>query len=169
MNSLSEYLKYNYRIEILKLDEEEGGGFIAEIPFLGRDAFTGHGETIEEAIKSLEEIKEYLFEDYLKNGIEIPPPPKDEDYSGKFVVRVPKILHKQLVECAKTNDVSLNTLCVFLLSKNINDISLEKTLKRICYDIQEIKSTVHNYEYSETQQNEIRRPVRYITDWNQSA
>jgi predicted HicB family RNase H-like nuclease len=166
---LNECSKYKYPIEITFIPENEGGGVAARIPYLGRDSFVGDGDSVEEALANLERLKRDLFEDYIKRGIEIPPPPKDEDYSGKFVVRVPKILHQQLVENARANDISLNTLCVSLLSKNIGEMSLEKTLKKVCNDIQEIKSTVLNYEYTDTQQKEIARPASYFKDWRRQS
>ena len=157
-NKLKEYLGLNYPIEIRKLSDDEGGGVIAEIPFLGRDAFTGHGETIEEALQSLEEIKEVLFNDYLKNNIEIPLPPKTEEYSGKFVVRVPKYLHQELVERANDNGISLNTFCVSLLSQKVFETGIKKLLKDVRYTI---RTELNRYMYDESLQIlKSKGPVR---------
>jgi hypothetical protein len=38
----------------------------------------------------------------------IPEPRPEEEYSGKFVVRVPRSLHRELVETAEREGVSLN-------------------------------------------------------------
>jgi predicted HicB family RNase H-like nuclease len=46
-----------------------------------------------------------------------PPPRDDEDFGGKFVVRVPGILHRDLVGAARRWGVSLNTLVVAALGK----------------------------------------------------
>ena len=159
-DKLSKYLEFSYPIEILKLADSEGGGFIAEIPFLGRDAFTGQGETIDEALKSLQEVKEFLFEDYLKNNIEIPLPPKDEDYSGKFVVRVPKYLHRELVEKAKKNGVSLNTYCIALLGERHSLGSFEESLSTLCADIREIKSRI-SYKYEDDLKRDYSFPLKF--------
>lgn len=158
---LTKYLNYNYPVEILKLDDEEGGGYVAEIPFLGRDAFTGHGETIEEALQSLNEIKEFLFEDYMKNGINIPPPPKDEDYSGKFVLRVPKYLHKTLAEDAQRNGVSLNTYCLSLLSQKAGTGSIKAYLDFLCKDLQLIKAGLGDYIFTNVSSLSSSGPVKY--------
>jgi predicted HicB family RNase H-like nuclease len=40
----------------------------------------------------------------------------DEKYSGKFVLRVPKTLHKILVENARKEGISLNQYALFKLS-----------------------------------------------------
>ncbi len=162
LKDLAKYMAYNYPIEILKLDDNDGGGYIAEIPFLGKDAFTGHGETVEEALISLNEIKEFLFEDYLKNGIEIPPPPKDENYSGKFVVRVPKYLHRALSDKAKTDGVSLNTLCVSLLSQGYGVDDIKKYFETMCIEMRGIKSKIEQYAFSEDLIEPFPRNVAYF-------
>lgn len=38
----------------------------------------------------------------------MPIPEPDDDYSGKFVVRIPKSLHKLLVNQSKREGISLN-------------------------------------------------------------
>ncbi len=69
---LEKHLTLPYHVEITEIHEEEGGGFLACIPFLGKYAFLGDGETLEEALKNLEETKKYLFQKYLQQGIPIP-------------------------------------------------------------------------------------------------
>ncbi len=39
------------------------------------------------------------------------------DYSGRLMLRIPKELHKQLVEAAKANGVSLNQYALYKLAK----------------------------------------------------
>jgi antitoxin HicB len=137
--SLKYYMNLNYPIELQQLDKNDGGGYIASIPELGKDAFTGYGETVEEAIEDLNDTKEMLFTDYLEQAIEIPPPSKDEDYSGKFVIRLPIYLHRYLVEQSKANNVSLNTYCLALLSQGNTMQVVNKSLKSIAITMQAIK------------------------------
>ena len=66
------YLTIRYPIEIVHIDSAEGGGVQVSIPFLGKYAFLGDGDTIEEALKNLEETKKYLFQKYLTQGVPIP-------------------------------------------------------------------------------------------------
>ncbi len=67
--NLKYYLGKNFPVEIEKIKEKEGGGDMACIPQLGKYAFVGNGDTIEEALSSLNEVKEYLFKKYLKEGM----------------------------------------------------------------------------------------------------
>ncbi len=71
-NTLEFYLNIPYPIEVTEISEEDGGGILASIPALGKHAFLGDGDTIEEALRNLEDIKRYLFQRYLDRGIPIP-------------------------------------------------------------------------------------------------
>ena len=117
--NLEYYLTLNYPIEIIKIKEEEGGGFQASIPLLGKYAFLGDGETIEEAIVNLAETQKYLFQKYLEQSIPIPEPGEEEEkeYSGKFVLRIPAELHRYLSFEAQKNKTTLNQYCLYLLTK----------------------------------------------------
>jgi len=66
-----------YHIKIEKISEDEGGGWMASIPQLGKWAFCGDGKTVKEALQCLEHVKKNLFEDYLKEGVEIPEPERE--------------------------------------------------------------------------------------------
>ncbi len=159
---LKKYMEFNYPIEIRFIPENEGGGVAASIPFLGKDAFVGDGETIEEAIKNLNRLKRELFEYYLENNISIPSPLKEEEYSGKFVVRVPKYLHQELVERANDNGISLNTLCVSLLSQKVFETGIKKLLKDVQYTI---RTELNRYMYDESLQIlKSKGPVRYFRE-----
>ena len=132
---LDYYMGLNYPIEIRKIKEEEGGGYMATIPSLGKYAFVGDGETGEEALKSLDEIKEYLFEKYLQEGIPIPEPPEDEEeekqFSGRFLLRIPSELHRELAHRAEANDTTLNQYCSYLLTRQSGIESAERDLSDI--------------------------------------
>ncbi len=71
---LKHYMGLGYKIEIRPIAKEEGGGFEARIPQLGGDAFCGYGDTTENALRSLNEIKEEMFRNYIESDIEIPVP-----------------------------------------------------------------------------------------------
>lgn len=113
------FMNLNYPIEIQNIEKNEGGGFSASINILGKYAFCGDGETVEEAIRDLDVIKKDLFEKYLKKGISIPEPTKTtpKKYSGKFIIRIPSMLHRHLSEEAKRNNTTLNQYCIYLLSR----------------------------------------------------
>lgn len=48
------------------------------------------------------------IESALEDGIPVPEPRKTAEFSGKFVVRVPRSLHRQLASAAERDGVSLN-------------------------------------------------------------
>lgn len=66
------------------------------------------GDTANEAIEMIHDAMRGWIGVALEDGIPIPEPKPDEDYSGKFVVRVPRSLHRQLAEAAEREGVSLN-------------------------------------------------------------
>lgn len=97
------------------IEPNEEGGFYARIPDIP-SIFTG-GMTEMEALKNAKAaIKEYL-EICEADGLTVPQPK-----SGKFNVRVPKDLHRELVRKAAEEGVSLNQLVVYLLGKNIRRV-----------------------------------------------
>lgn len=112
---LDYYMNLIYKAEMAP--EEDDSGFNVEIPLLkGCMAF---GETIEEAYQALIEVKQAWFEIALKRGWKIPEPSVEEarTYSGKFNVRLPRYLHRELAEFAEREGTSLNQLVVALLAK----------------------------------------------------
>ena len=53
----------------------------------------------------------------LEDGLEIPLPHEAvERYSGRFVLRIPRSLHRQLAHASKRNGTSLNQYVMHLLS-----------------------------------------------------
>ncbi len=66
------------------------------------------GDTPEEAVEMIQDAMRGWLEISLEEGHIIPEPRPEESYSGKFVVRVPRSLHRRLVEEAERESVSLN-------------------------------------------------------------
>lgn len=66
------------------------------------------GDTFEELGVMIEDAMRSWIEIALKEGMPIPKPVPDETYSGKFVTRVPRSLHRQIVQAAEREGVSLN-------------------------------------------------------------
>lgn len=116
---LNYYMKLPYMMEISVIPKEKGGGFEAAIPDLGRYAFVGQGEKIEEAIQDLEETKKENFKSLLHKNVDIPEPDRStKEYRGEFLIRMPKFLHKELAEAAQENGISLNQYMNYLLMSN---------------------------------------------------
>jgi antitoxin HicB len=61
-----------------------------------------------------------------ENGQSIPEPQMLDDYSGKFVVRLPKTLHRQLVDRAAREGVSLNALVSVALGQYVGMEAISK-------------------------------------------
>ena len=66
------------------------------------------GDTPEEAADMIQDALGAWLEVALEDGRPIPEPQTTAAYSGRFVVRVPRTLHQQLVEAAEQEGVSLN-------------------------------------------------------------
>lgn len=111
---LEDYLKLPYTFVSKKIKDETGeyyAGYIEEF----YEAKTV-GDTIEELYSNLRECLILGIEERLKDGEKVPVPVADE-YSGKFMLRIPKSLHKFLTESAKNEGVSLNQYALYKLSK----------------------------------------------------
>ncbi|GMA52564.1 DNA repair protein HhH-GPD [Alicyclobacillus contaminans] len=99
------------------LHPDPTGEYVVEIPDL--PGCLSQGETIEEALRMIEDAKRAWIEIALEEGRSIPEPSNTGEFSGKFNVRVPKSLHKVLVENARREGVSLNQYIIYQLSKNV--------------------------------------------------
>jgi len=71
---LTHYMRLPYTIEIVPIPEDQGGGFTATLPEIGRLAIVADGDSLKEALSNLEEVKKERFAEYLERGLEIPEP-----------------------------------------------------------------------------------------------
>jgi antitoxin HicB len=104
--TLEEYLALPYHIEVIRDNDEENPGWVARVVEL--PGCITQGDTFEELGEMIEDAMRGWIGVALEDGMPVPEPQPDEDYSGKFVVRVPRSLHRQLVEAAEREGVSLN-------------------------------------------------------------
>ena len=112
---LAEYMKLPYTILVQEINDESGHYFYGRI--LELDGCQSTGDTLDELYESLNEAMEGWLEVKIENNLPIPEPGKTEDYSGKFVVRVPKSLHQRLAIEAEQEGVSLNQLALYKLAR----------------------------------------------------
>jgi len=113
-----------YPFTVRPLTEDEGGGWLVEFPDL--PGCMADGETPEEAIREAEDAVRSWKGAMTEAERPIPSPSPDlAAYSGKWVLRTPRSLHKRLTERARTEGVSLNTLAVSLLSEGIGMRTIE--------------------------------------------
>lgn len=115
MKEVKDYmvLPYNYIVQPIK--DESGEYFYARV--LEFDGCQSTGETFEEAYENLKEAMEGWIETKLEAGLDIPLPVGYDDFSGKFIVRIPKSLHYKLAVEAEQEGVSLNQYAVYKLSR----------------------------------------------------
>lgn len=106
-------LPYNYIIQLIK--DESGEYFYAKV--LELDGCQSTGNSFEEAYRNLKEAMKEWIEIKIEHNICIPMPIVNDNYSGKFVVRIPKSLHYQLSMEAREEGVSLNQYALYKLSK----------------------------------------------------
>lgn len=97
-------VRYTYRV---RWSEEDGENVVtvAEFPSL-----SWLGSSPVEALLGLMMLVSEVLADMAANGEKIPEPLSERIYSGKFMVRVTKDLHRRLALEAAEQQVSLNRL-----------------------------------------------------------
>lgn len=111
---LDDYMRLPYTRMVQEKNDESGHYFYGYI--LELDGCQSTGNTLDELYENLNEAMEGYFEVKLEHNLPIPIPEDVEDYSGKFVVRIPKTLHRRLAVQADKEGVSLNQLALYKLS-----------------------------------------------------
>lgn len=101
----------NYLLEVFWSDEDEG--YIAIAPDL--PGCSAWGATEADALVAVHQAISAWIEAARSAGNEIPQPGESTS-SGKFLMRVPKRLHADLVRSAKREGVSLNQYVLYLLT-----------------------------------------------------
>ena len=104
----------SYPFTIRPLSEADGGGFAIEYPDL--PGCISDGNTPEEAFnQGCDAVKSYLLS-CAKHG---DPFPKPSEASGQWRQRVPRSLHARLVNKARQEGVSLNTLVIAMIAEGL--------------------------------------------------
>ncbi len=115
--SIDDYLAMPYTIEVVRDESQEYSGWFARVIEL--PGCMTQADTFEELGGMIEDAMRVWIEAALEDGQTIPEPRPIEDYSGKFVVRLPKSLHRQLAERAQREGVSLNALVSIALAQYV--------------------------------------------------
>mgnify|MGYP002588146882 CR=1 FL=1 len=113
--SVNDYLELPYNYIIQKINDESGEYYYAHV--LELDGCQSDGDTFDEAYRNLCEAMKGYIQTKLDNGYDVPLPRCADDYSGKFIVRLPKSLHQSLVIEAQKEGVSLNQYALYKLSR----------------------------------------------------
>jgi len=112
---LNYYLSLPYSMVVQQREDEGEVHFVSRV--LELDGCHSDGATKEEALENLQEAFEGYLEAKLEYGDPIPEPNTYADYSGKFVIRMPKSLHYNLAREAERDGVSLNQYALYKLSR----------------------------------------------------
>ena len=114
MRMIDEYMCLPYRMEVIPDTVE--GGYVVRFPEL--PGCLTCADTLEEAVRNAADCKKEWLTAALEEGIDIPEPVSEDEYSGQFKLRIPKSLHKSLAEHSKAEGISMNQYCLYLLAKN---------------------------------------------------
>ena len=115
MNKVEDFINLPYNYIIQPINDESGFYFYARI--LELDGCQSTGNTFEEVYENIKDAMKGWIKTKLEEGFEIPLPIGYENYSGKFVIRIPKSLHYKLSFEAQQEGVSLNQYALYKLSK----------------------------------------------------
>jgi len=132
---VEKYMKLPYAIELIP--EEDGTYFVKvkELP-----GCMSAGDTPEKAVEMIHDAMSGWFEIAIEDGLEVPLPNVMKEYSGRFVVRVPTSLHRNLAEQAKEEGISQNQFVVSLLSEKITVTKLLKKIEELEEKIETLQS-----------------------------
>jgi len=110
MKTMIQTNQYIYRITWSQ-EDNEFVGLCVEFPSLSYLA-----PSPQKAISGIMKVVEEVVKDMIDNDETIPEPLNTKHYSGKFMVRVPPEIHRQLVIEAAEENISLNRLVSSKLS-----------------------------------------------------
>jgi len=102
---------YTYRVT-WSVEDDEYVGLCSEFPSLSWLATDQNS-----ALSGIRQVVSDVVVDMESNGEEIPEPIATKKYSGRFMVRIPPDLHKELALQALESGISLNRLASDKLSR----------------------------------------------------
>ncbi len=130
MKTVEEYLHLPYRVILIPDRDEDGNeGFVAEVEEL--QGCYSQGRTVEEVYQNIHDAMAGWISVALTDGQSIPEPRELTPYSGKFVVRLPRTLHGELVRAAEGEDVSLNQFVSAVLSSAVGWRQPQQGIQRV--------------------------------------
>jgi len=112
---LNYYMALPYSKVVTFLDDESGQYYVSEVLELSGCSSTGDTEA--EALESLKEAMEGYLQAKIDHSDPIPEPVTTEGFNGKFLLRLPKTLHRKLSYESQKEGVSLNQYALYKLSQ----------------------------------------------------
>ncbi len=98
------------------------------------------GETLEEVFERIENARRAWIEVAYEDGMDIQLPQSEQEYSGRFVIRLPRSLHRNLAEQATHEEVSLNQYVATILSSGV---STQEVIKQLTDALEHAKEIIH--------------------------
>jgi len=123
IKDLDYYMGLNYRVEVI--EDKEEGGYALSCPELS--GCMTYANTIEKGFEMIEDAKKSWFSACLEDGVQIPEPGSENNYSGQFKLRLPKSLHKTLADRSRQEGISMNQYCLYLLSSGASTAYITKS------------------------------------------
>jgi predicted RNase H-like HicB family nuclease len=145
---LEECKKYDlveYPIKLRQVISNNKKIWIAEHPDL--PGCITHGNTKAEALLNLEDAKQAWIYDCIVDGKTVPDPEvtkEIEEFSGKFVVRLPRELHSKITKMAESNYASLNQQILYMLSVALGEEKTNEVFNKLLDGIEDIQAKLTN-------------------------
>lgn len=127
MRNIEEYKKMNYRVILEYISQDHA--YVARFPEL--PGCIAHGDTPQSALNYALKIKDEWLETAFESGWSIPEPSEVLETSGRITVRTPKYLHKQLIDRAEEDRISLNQLILSFIAQGLERTTQEHVLKEV--------------------------------------
>jgi antitoxin HicB len=112
-----------YRLEVFR---DEDGSWVAEVPEL--PGCVAACLDPQELFALAEDAIAAWIEAAIDDGRTVPAPVADDEYSGRFVLRVPTGIHRRLAAQARRERVSLNTLCATALAASVGAAEVSRAI-----------------------------------------
>lgn len=131
---LEYYSKLPYTIILEVSDDGDGEYYVARVAELPHCMI--HGNTPQEAIAEIEEVKLDWIKSNLERGLKIPEPISHK-HSGQIRLRIPPSLHKVLADRANIERISLNHYMTAALASSVglqhskNNVKFDKKSVRV--------------------------------------
>jgi antitoxin HicB len=116
--ALKYYATLPYTIIVEPWDDDDGRGtyYVARVAELPHCII--HGDTAEEAVKEIEQVKMDWIRSSLERGLKIPEPVTHK-FSGQIRLRIPPSIHRLLSYRAELEHVSLNQFMASTLAQAV--------------------------------------------------
>ena len=125
--TLAEHLAKVYPYTVVP--DTEDGGFVIDFPDL--PGCMTQVEDASEIAAMADEVRRLWITSQWKHGERIPEPSLPATHSGKFMVRLPRSLHRDLARSAEREGTSLNAYVTALLARGDAQARIERNLDAI--------------------------------------